>query len=142
MNNPQVQELIQKLQNQLARSLEILEGVSGEELSLPDSHGCAVGRTLGGLMSHNIEHDRMHAGQIATKRWELDEMQRDPAHRLISELIRERALLISTLVGLPDEALDRSPNEGETTIREVIGHVLYWESDSMEHAANSVLNKQ
>ena len=79
MNNPQVQELIQKLQYQLARSFEILEGVSREELSLPDSHVCAVGRTLGGLITHNIEHDRMHAGQIATKRWELDEMQRDPA---------------------------------------------------------------
>ena len=141
MKNPQVQELIRKLQDQFNRSLEILDEVDDQDLTLFDSHGCAVGKTLGGLIAHNIEHDRMHSGQIATKRWELNEMQSDSAHRLIAELCRERALLISTLIGLPDEALDRASAEGETTIREVVDHVLFWESDSMEHAAKNVLNR-
>ena len=67
-------------------------------------------------------------------------MQGDPAQRLVAELYRERALLISSLIGLPDQALDRRPAEGETTIREVIEHVLYWERESVDHAMEYVLN--
>jgi hypothetical protein len=127
------------MQAQMNRTLEILDAIQAQDLARPDDHGCAVGKTLGGLLAHDIEHDRMHAGQIATKRWELGVMQGDPAHRLMAELLRERALLISALIGLPDEALDRRPEKGETIIREVVEHVLYWEGDSMEHAAANVL---
>ena len=136
MHHPQVTELICRLQAQMNRTLEILEGVTEEDLASPNAHGCAVGKTLGGLLAHNIEHDRMHTGQIATKRWEMGAMQGDSAHRLIAELVRERALLISSLIGLPDEMLDTRPEEGATTLREVIEHVLYWEQDSMEHTAS------
>jgi uncharacterized damage-inducible protein DinB len=139
LDNPQVKELIRRLQAQMNRTQEILDGIQAHDLDRPDDHGCAVGGTLGGLLAHNVEHDRMHAGQIATKRWELGVMQGDPAHRLMAELLRERALLLSALLGLPDEALDRRPAEDETTIREVVEHVLYWEGDSMEHAAANVL---
>lgn len=141
LNNPEVQNLIEQLQNQLARTLQVLDGLSEKDLARQDSHGCAVGQTLGGLIAHNIEHDRMHAGQIATKRWELGVMQGDPAQRMLAELVRERALLISTLIGLPDSALDKHTAVGETSIREVIEHVLYWEKDSIEHAAENVLKK-
>jgi uncharacterized damage-inducible protein DinB len=140
MQNPETQALIRRLKAQMDRTLEVLDGVNAADLDRPDSHGCAVGKTLGGLLAHNIEHDRMHLGQIATKRWELGVMQQDPAQRLLAELIRERAALIAALIGLPDSALDSRPEEGATTLREVIEHVLYWENDSIEHAAASVLN--
>lgn len=139
MNNPEVQKLIEQLQNQLSRTLQVLDGLTENDLARQDLHGCAVGQTLGGLIAHNIEHDRMHAGQIATKRWELGTMQGAPAQRMLAELVRERALLVSTLIGLPDSVLDKQPAEGETSIREAIKHVLYWEKDSIEHAAKNVL---
>ena len=139
MNNPEVQERMHALQAQLERTLAILQNVQQTDLQLPDQHGCAVGNTFGGLIAHNIEHDKMHIGQIATKRWELGVMQQDAAHRLIAELITPRAALIASLIGLPDTALDLRPEEGATTLREVIDHVLYWERDSMEHAAREVI---
>ncbi len=137
--NPEVAKLIERLQMQLNTTLQTFHGITSESLETPDDHGCAVGGTLGGLMAHNIEHDRMHSGQVSTKRWEIGAMQSDPAQRMLAELYRERALLISCLIGLPDSALDQRPAEGKTTIREVIEHVLYWERDSVEHAAVHVL---
>jgi hypothetical protein len=139
MANPQVRDLIRRLQEQNNRALEVFAQITESDLARSDSHGCAVGGTLGGLLAHNVEHDRMHTGQIATKRWELGVMPQDPAHRLLAELVRERAALISTLIGLPDDALDRRPEAGETTLREVVEHVLYWDGDSVEHAAAHVL---
>jgi hypothetical protein len=139
--NPEVSRLIERLQAQQNATLRAFDGLTSGDLERPDDHGCAVGGTLGGLLAHNIEHDRMHTGQVATKRWELGVMQGDPAQRLLAELYRERALLISSLIGLPDAALDRRPAEGETTIREVIEHVLYWERDSVDHAMEHVLNQ-
>ena len=47
------------------------------------------------------------------------------------EWLRERAALIATLVGLPDEALDRRRKPDEWSIREVVEHTLYWERDSL-----------
>jgi uncharacterized damage-inducible protein DinB len=140
-HNPEVSRLIERLQTQMNATMEVFDGLTTADLKRPDDHGCAVGGTLGGLLAHNIEHDRMHTGQVATKRWELGVMHRDPALRLLAELYRERAMLISSLIGLPDEALDRRPAEGETTIREVIEHVLYWERDSVDHAVENVLNR-
>ena len=137
--NPEVASLIERLQRQMSTTLQTFHSITSESLETPDSHGCAVGGTLGGLLAHNIEHDRMHSGQVSTKRWELGAMQSDPAQRLLAELYRERAVLISCLIGLPDTALDQRPAEGETTIREVIEHVLYWEHDSVDHAAAHVL---
>ncbi len=134
-SNPEVKQLINALKAQLERTLEILDGITETDLASPNAHGCAVGKTLEGLLVHNIEHDRMHLGQIATKRWELGVMQQDSAHRLIANLITERASLIASLVGLPDSALDQRPEPSTTTLREVIEHVLYWERDSMEHTA-------
>lgn len=139
MENPQVEELIRRLQAQMNATLETFRDATAEDMARYDDHGCAVGKTLGGLLAHNIEHDRMHLGQVATKRWELGVMQGDTAHRLLAEWYRERAALVAALLGLPDAALDRRPEEGETTIREVIEHVLYWDKDSVDHAAAHVL---
>jgi len=138
--NSEVSRLIERLQAQINTTLQAFDGLTTGDLERPDDHGCAVGGTLGGLLAHNIEHDRMHTGQIATKRWELGVMQGDPAQRMLAELYCERALLISSLMGLPDAALDQRPAEGETTIREVVEHVLYWEHDSVDHAIAHGLN--
>jgi len=137
--NPEVTRLMERLQAQMDATLTMCRDLTPTDLDRSDDHGCAVGGTLGGLLAHNIEHDRMHAGQVATKRWELGVMQGDASQRLLAEWYRERALLISCLIGLPDEALDRRPADGETTIREVVEHVLFWDRDSMEHAAAHVL---
>ena len=60
-------------------------------------------------------------------------MQRDFIDRLLAEWLRERAALVSALVGLSDEALDMKPDEDQWSIRETIEHTLYWERNSTDH---------
>ena len=93
-----------------------------------------MGGSVRKLLAHNLAHDRMHLGQIHEKRWALDRMQEGDRARLLAEMIRARADIVAALADLPDEALDQK-SEGsatETSIREVIEHVLYWEENSME----------
>src|ERR1044072_8355900 len=128
----EVHELIARLQAQMNRAIEVFSTPDGAELS---GHGCAMGGALNDLLAHNAEHERMHAGQIADRRYTLGRLQRDPRHRYLAEWDRERAALIALLLDLPDEGLDAATGEGETTIRQIVEHVLYWGRDSVEHTA-------
>jgi len=94
-----------------------------------------MGDGVRGLLVHNIEHERTHMGQVATLRFALKEMQRGHVHRFLAEWLRERVALVSVLIGLPDEALDTTHEEGEWSIRQNVEHVLYWEQDSVDHLA-------
>ncbi len=128
----EVQELIARLQAQMNRAIEVFTPVSGEE---PSDHGCAMGGSLNDLLAHNAEHERMHSGQISDRRYGLGLLQRTPRQRYLAEWYRERAALIGLLLDLPDEALDAVTEEGQTTIRQIVEHVLYWDRDSVEHTA-------
>jgi hypothetical protein len=126
-------ELIRALQQSMNETLGKLADLTDAHLDHDCSHGCAMGDGVRGLLVHNIDHERMHLGQIHNLRFRLKSMQRDHVARLMAEWLRERALLASALVGLPDEALDLRVNENEWTIRETIEHTLYWERNSADH---------
>jgi uncharacterized damage-inducible protein DinB len=130
--NPAVQALIAQLQQQMNRALEVFAAAEGAEAS---SHPCAMGGSLNDLLAHNAEHEKMHLGQISDRRYALGLLQKDPRHRYLAEWYRERAALIALLLDLPDHALDARTEEGATTIREIIEHVLFWDRDSVEDAA-------
>jgi uncharacterized damage-inducible protein DinB len=134
--------LLLALQDAMNKTLEMLDGLEEQHLDQPCSHGCAMGNGVRGLLVHNIEHERAHAGQVASIRFELKAMQDQSVHRLLAEWMRERASLAALLIGLPDEALDAKWREGEWSIREIVEHVLYWEKDSVEHLANELTLKQ
>ena len=130
----EVHKLIQRLQAQMNRAVEVFSEREGTE---PSAHGCAMGGNLNDLLAHNTEHERMHYGQIADRRYSLGALQRNPRQRYLAEWYRERATLISLLLDLPDEALDKVAEEGQTTIRQIVEHVLYWDRDSVEHTAQN-----
>lgn len=132
--NTETQKLIHRLQEQMNRAVEVFSQCEGTESS---DHICATGGTINGLLAHNTEHERMHYGQIADRRYTLRLLQLDPRQRYLAEWYRERAALIGLLLDLPDAALDQKTDESETTIREIIEHVLYWDRDSVEHTAQS-----
>ena len=129
-----VQELIQQLQTRMNRAVEVFESREGSE---PSDHGCAMGGNLNDLLAHNAEHERMHYGQISDRRYALGLLQRTPRQRYLAEWYRERAALIGLLLDLPDEALDAVTEDGQTTIRQIVEHVLYWDRDSVEHTAQN-----
>ena len=125
-------ELILRLQAQMNRAIDVFSSREGNDAS---DHVCAMGGSVNDLLAHNTEHERMHAGQIADRRYSLGVLQRTPRHRYLAEWYRERAALIGLLLDLPDEALDAVTEEGQTTIRQIVEHVLFWDRDSVEHSA-------
>jgi uncharacterized damage-inducible protein DinB len=134
-NSAQVRDLIQRLQDQMDRAVAVFAGADGTE---PSDHVCAMGGDLNTLLAHNAEHERMHYGQISDRRYSLGLLQRTARQRYLAEWYRERAALIALLLDLPDEALDQTAAEGDTTIRQIVEHVLYWDRDSVEHTARQL----
>ena len=128
-----VDQLITKLLESMTQTLTKLQALEDAHLDHDCSHGCAMEDGVRGLLVHNIDHEKMHLGQIQNIRFGLNIMQRDFTDRLLAEWLRERAALVSTLVGLSDDALNMKQNEDEWSIRETVEHTLYWERNSTEH---------
>jgi hypothetical protein len=124
--------LIRSLSDRIVEVLEQLSTLSDDELDAPCAHPCATAGTVRSLLTHNIDHERMHIGQVYNVRYEGKMMQNGETARLLAEWLRDRAMLISSLYGLSDDDLDRRHAEGEYSIRESVEHVLYWEKDSVE----------
>ncbi len=135
----QVNELIDKLQTSLAETLDILSRLSDAELNDPSDHPCAMGGTVRDLLTHNIDHERMHVGQVYSARYSLRQMQKSEADRLMAETLRARTDLMAALIGLPDSALDARTPDDQWTIREMIEHTIYWERHSIDDLAQQKL---
>lgn len=124
--------LVRALSDRIVDVLEQLSTLTDADLDAPCAHPCATGGTVRSLLTHNIDHERMHVGQVYNIRYEAKIMQNEQVARLLAEWLRDRALLISSLYGLSDADLDRRHADGEYSIRETIEHVLYWEKDSVD----------
>lgn len=133
----ETRSLIRALQTAINETLDQLAALTDEQLDAACSHPCGRGpgesNAIRQLLANDIDHERMHAGQVLGLRHDLGVMQ-SQTDRLLGEWLRERAALIGALVGLPDEALDRRPKAEEWSIREVVEHTLYWERDSLSAA--------
>jgi uncharacterized damage-inducible protein DinB len=132
--NPEVHALIERLQNQLNRAIDIFSTVEGSE---PSDHPCAMKGNLNDLLAHNAEHEKMHLGQLSDRRYSLGLLQKSPRERYLAEWYKERANFIALLLDLPDSALDQETEPGVTTIRQIVEHVLYWDKSSVEHTAKN-----
>jgi hypothetical protein len=142
-DNPEVRELIRRLSDSSKETVATLSRLDEADLDRESGHPCAMGGSVRKLLVHNLAHDRMHLGQVHEKRWALNRMQEGDLPRLLAELIHARAELVAALIDLPDEALDQRPERSatETTLREVVEHVLHWEQDSMRHTRERFVNK-
>src|SRR5690349_15866829 len=105
-----------------------------EALEVHSDHGCARGGNVRDLITHMIDHERMHLGSVVNNRAEVFALQQGQVHRLLAEWFRDRAMVVAALVGLPDEALDKRPTPSEWTIREIVEHLIYWERDAARDA--------
>src|SRR5574341_1080212 len=135
----QVDALLQKLAASLEQTVAVLAALSEAELDELSAHPCAMGGVIHDLLAHNVDHERMHVGQVYTARYNLRKMQFSRVDRLVAETIRARAELIAALVGLPDDALDAHLPQDQWTIRQMIEHTLYWERHSIDDLARTQL---
>ena len=135
----QVDGLIEKLVSSLGETLGVLSHLSDAELEDPSEHPCAMGGPIRDLLTHNIDHERMHSGQVYSLRYSMRRMQKGRVDRLMAETLRARADLIASLIGLDDKDLDTASRNDEWTIRQVIEHTLYWERHSIDDLAQTQL---
>ena len=120
----QVDELITLLHASLAQTMKALSVLSDAELDDPSDHPCAMGGPVQDLLAHNIDHERMHVGQINTARYNMRKMQFSRTDRIMAETLRARADLIASLIGLPDDALDTRTPQDTWTIRQMVERTL------------------
>ena len=135
----QSDELVQMLLSSLGESLAVLSHLSDAELDDPSEHPCAMGGTVRDLLTHNIDHEQMHAGQVYNLRYSMRKMQKSQVDRLMAETIRARANLIAALIGLDDMDIDARTPDDDWKIREIVEHTIYWERHSIDDLAEGKL---
>src|ERR671935_2369632 len=126
-----VRDAIRELMMQTTATIDALLEASDRELGLPSSHVCAQGKDVWALITNDIDHEKIHTGQILEARYEA-RITASPMQRLIAEWLAERARFIGSLVGLTDEQFNAETAPGQWTYRVVAKHVLTLEQDSLD----------
>jgi hypothetical protein len=128
---------IRELVESMLETLEILVTLADDELLEPSDHVCAQGKDVWTLVTNDIDHEKIHAGQILEGRYEARATQGRMA-RVASEWLDERSRLVGSLVGLSDEQFDSPTAEGAWTYRQVVEHVLEEEQDSLRSIREAI----
>jgi len=129
-----VRGAVRELLEQTMATMDALLEASDRELPLASSHACAHGKDLWTLITNDIDHEKIHAGQVLEGRYE-SHLTASPMERLIAEWLAERARLIGSFVGLTDEQFNAETKPGEWTYRVIAKHVLALEQDSLKTLA-------
>ena len=129
-----VREAVRELLEQTIATMEALLDASDRELPLSSSHACAQGKDLWTLITNDIDHEKIHTGQVLEGRYE-SRITASPMQRLIAEWLAERARLVGSLVGLTDEQFNTETAPGQWTYRVIAKHVLALEQDSLKTLA-------
>jgi hypothetical protein len=107
-----VRDAIRELMEQTMATMDALLEASDRELTMPSSHACAHGKDVWTLISNDIDHEKIHTGQILEGRSEAG-IPLSPMQRLIAEWLAERARLVGSLVGLLSGGPRRTSRLGE-----------------------------
>jgi hypothetical protein len=112
-------------------TIDALLEASVRELAMSSSHGCAQGTDARTLIMNDIDHEKIHTGQVLEARYE-SRITAPPMERLVAEWLAERARFIGSLIGLTDEQFNSATAAGQWTYRVVAKHVLTLEQDSLK----------
>jgi hypothetical protein len=129
-----VRSAVRELLEQTIATMDVLLEASDRELPLPSSHACAQGKDLWTLITNDIDHEKIHTGQVLEGRYEA-RITASAMERLIAEWLSERARFIGSLVGLTDEQFNAETAPGQWTYRVIAKHVLSLEQDSLRTLA-------
>ena len=129
-----VRGAIRELLEQTMTTMDALLEASDRELPMPSSHVCAQGKDVWTLIANDIDHEKIHTGQILEARHN-SQITASPMQRLVAEWLAERARLVGSLIGLTDEQFNSETAPGQWTYRVVAKHVLTLEQDSLKTIA-------
>src|SRR5215510_80341 len=97
-----LREAIRELLEQTIVTRGALLEASDQELAMSSTHACAQGKDVWTLITNDIDHEKIHTGQVLEARYE-SRITASPMERLIGEWLVERSRFISSLMGLTDE---------------------------------------
>ena len=129
-----VREAIRELTRQTMATIETLLEAPDRELTMASSHVCAQGKDVWTLLTNDIDHEKIHTGQILEARYEA-RITASRMQRLLAEWLEERTRLIGSLIGLTDEQFNSETAPGQWTYRVVAEHVLALEQHSLKTIA-------
>jgi len=129
-----VRGAIRELLEQTIDTMHALLEASERELSMSSSHACAQGKDVWTLITNDIDHEKIHVGQVLEARYE-SRITASPMERLIGEWLVERSRFISSLIGLTDQQFNTETAPGQWTYRVVAKHVLALEQDTLKTMA-------
>ena len=129
-----VRGAIRELLEQTIDTMHALLEASERELSMSSSHACAQGKDVWTLITNDIDHEKIHTGQVLEARYE-SRITASPMERLIGEWLVERSRFISSLIGLADQQFNTETAPGQWTYRVVAKHVLALEQDTLKTMA-------
>jgi uncharacterized damage-inducible protein DinB len=135
-----VRETIQQLATTMLATLEVLAGLSDDELAEPSSHVCAQGKDVWTLLTNDIDHETIHVGQILEARYEARTTP-SSMQRLIGEWLLARSRLIGAYVGLTDEQLQQETAPGGWSYAQVAAHTLRVEETSLQNLLQAIAER-
>src|SRR2546425_12893251 len=102
-----IRELIEQTMVTMGALLE----ASDPELSVPSSHGCAQGKDVWTLITNDIDHEKIHTGQVLEGRYE-SRITASPMERLVAEWLVERARVIGSPLRAAHEQVNTANRPG------------------------------
>src|SRR2546427_2650809 len=120
-----IREVIEQTMVTMGALLE----ASDPELSVPSSHGCAQGKDVWTLITNDIDHEKIHTGQVLEGRYE-SRITASPMERLVAEWLVERARFIGSLIGVTHGQFNTGNRPGEGAHPANAKHRLTVEQDS------------
>jgi len=129
-----VRGAIRELLEQTMTTIDALLAATDRELPMSSSHVCAQGKDVWTLLTNDIDHEKIHTGQVLEGRYE-SRITASPMERLVAEWLTERARFVGSLVGLTDEQFNSETAPGQWTYRAVAKHVLTLEQHSLQTMA-------
>ena len=126
-----VRESVRELLESTQEMIDYLLSLPADELELPSSHTCAQQKDLWALLTNDIDHDTIHAGQVLEGRYE-SRATAPPLERLAAEWLGARARFIGSFLGMTDEQYNSETAPGGWTYRAVAKHVVALDRDSVK----------
>ena len=126
-----VRGAVRELLEQTMATMDVLLEAADRELPMASSHPCAQGKDVWTLITNDIDHEKIHTGQVLEGRYE-SRITATPMDRLVAEWLAERARFIGSLIGLSDEQFNSETAAGQWTYRVVAKHVVTLEQDSLK----------
>jgi len=126
---------IRELLEQTMTTIDTLLAATDRELPMSSSHVCAQDKDVWTLLTNDLDHEKIHTGQVLEGRYE-SRITASPMERLIAEWLVERARFVSSLVGLTDQQFNSETAPGQWTYRAVAKHVLMLERNTLQTMAD------